>query len=73
VRTLSNAYRHYISAFAGFSREIWLLTFATFVNRAGTMVVPFLSLYLTKDMGRCRHSICVPVSPLVCYPRRYPA
>jgi predicted MFS family arabinose efflux permease len=51
VRTLSNAYRHYISAFAGFSREIWLLTFATFVNRAGTMVVPFLSLYLTKDMG----------------------
>lgn len=51
MRTLSNAYHHYISAFAGFSREIWLLTFATFVNRAGTMVVPFLSLYLTKDMG----------------------
>ena len=30
---------------------MWLLTLITFVNRAGTMVVPFLSLYLTKDMG----------------------
>ena len=28
-----------------------MLAFITFVNRAGTMVVPFLSLYLTKDMG----------------------
>ncbi|MBK7239092.1 MAG: MFS transporter [Flavobacteriales bacterium] len=28
-----------------------MLAAVTFVNRAGTMVVPFLSLYLTKDMG----------------------
>jgi predicted MFS family arabinose efflux permease len=51
VNALANAYRFYAGSFAGFSRSIWLLTFATFVNRAGTMVVPFLSLYLTKDMG----------------------
>jgi predicted MFS family arabinose efflux permease len=51
VNALAQACRFYISSFAGFSREVWLLTLVTFVNRAGTMVVPFLSLYLTKDMG----------------------
>ena len=45
------AFRFYIGSFSGFPREIWLLTLVTFVNRAGTMVVPFMSLYLTKDMG----------------------
>jgi len=48
---VARALRFYISSFSGFNREIWLLTLVTFVNRAGTMVVPFLSLYLTKDMG----------------------
>ncbi len=48
---LGNAFRFYISSFSGFSREVWLLTLVTFINRAGTMVVPFMSLYLTKDMG----------------------
>lgn len=48
---IANAYRYYAGSFSGFNRQIWLLTFASFVNRAGTMVVPFLSLYLTKDMG----------------------
>ncbi len=51
MNALRNAYRFYVGSFAGFSRAIWLLTLASFVNRAGTMVVPFLSLYLTKDMG----------------------
>jgi predicted MFS family arabinose efflux permease len=57
VRTLSNAYRFYVGSFSGFSREVWLLTFASFVNRAGTMVVPFLSLYLTQDMGLSLHEV----------------
>ena len=30
-------------------REVWLLCLATLVNRAGTMVLPFLTLYLTVD------------------------
>jgi len=29
-------------------REVWILVAATFVNRAGTMVLPFLVLYLTR-------------------------
>ena len=33
------------------SREIWYLSLVTFVNRAGAMVIPFLSLYLEDDKG----------------------
>ncbi|MGS2740510.1 MDR family MFS transporter [Sinomicrobium sp. M5D2P17] len=40
----------YISSFRGFSREIWFLTLITFINRAGTMVLPFLSRYLKEDL-----------------------
>ena len=41
----------YIDSFKGLSREVWLLAMVTFINRAGTMVIPFLSLFLTEDMG----------------------
>ncbi|MEO8591384.1 MAG: MFS transporter [Flavobacteriales bacterium] len=51
MELLTRAYRFYIGSFNGLSREVWILALITFVNRAGTMVVPFLSLYLTKDMG----------------------
>jgi predicted MFS family arabinose efflux permease len=40
----------YKNAFSGFSREIWWLSLVTFINRAGTMVIPFLSLYLTNHL-----------------------
>lgn len=39
------------SSYLGLSREVWYLSFITLINRAGTMVIPFLSLYLTKDKG----------------------
>jgi predicted MFS family arabinose efflux permease len=48
---LKNAFRKYINNFKGFSREIWILTLVTFINRAGTMVLPFLSKYLKEDLG----------------------
>lgn len=38
-------------SFSDLRREVWLLAFITFINRAGTMVIPFLSLYLTKNRG----------------------
>ncbi|MGX7666220.1 MDR family MFS transporter [Flavobacterium pedocola] len=47
---LSTAFNRYISNFTGFSREIWILTIITFINRAGTMVLPFLSKYLKEDL-----------------------
>ncbi|HNQ62221.1 MAG TPA: MFS transporter [Bacteroidia bacterium] len=37
------------SSYLGLSREVWYLSFITLINRAGTMVIPFLSLYLTKE------------------------
>lgn len=46
-----NAFRKYINNFKGFSREIWILTLITFINRAGTMVLPFLSKYLKEDLN----------------------
>lgn len=48
---LKNAFQRYIDNFKGFSREIWILTIITFINRAGTMVLPFLSKYLKEDLG----------------------
>ena len=51
MQLLKRGYQYYIGSFAGLPRAVWLLALVTFVNRAGTMVVPFLSLYLTKDMG----------------------
>lgn len=31
--------------------NIWILAFATLINRSGTMVLPFLALYMAKDFG----------------------
>lgn len=47
---LKTAFSHYINNFKGFTREIWILAIVTFINRAGTMVLPFLSKYLKEDL-----------------------
>lgn len=47
---LANAFQKYINNFRGFTREVWILTIITFINRAGTMVLPFLSKYLKEDL-----------------------
>ncbi len=41
----------YRQAFSGLSRDLWFLGLIAFVNRAGTMVLPFLTLYFTKRVG----------------------
>lgn len=51
ARMIQNALRNYINNFRGFSREVWILTLITFINRAGTMVLPFLSKYLKEDLN----------------------
>ena len=40
-----------ITPYKGLSREVWFLALTTLVNRAGAMVIPFLSLYLTRSLG----------------------
>jgi predicted MFS family arabinose efflux permease len=42
----------YKEAYSGLSRETWLLSVIMLINRCGTMVVPFLTLYMTSpEMG----------------------
>ena len=41
----------YLKTFDGLSREVWWLALITLINRAGAMVIPFLSLYLTDDLN----------------------
>ncbi len=48
MRTIVATYRE---AFSGLPRLVWILAGGALVNRAGTMVLPFLSLYLTRDFG----------------------
>jgi predicted MFS family arabinose efflux permease len=47
---LKTALRRYINNFKGFRREVWILALITFINRAGTMVLPFLSKYLKENL-----------------------
>lgn len=48
---MKNIYYKYISSFKGLSKEIWFLAFVTFINRAGTMILPFLSRYLNEELS----------------------
>ena len=40
-----------LNPYRGLSREVWFLALTMLVNRAGAMVIPFLSLYLTNYLG----------------------
>ncbi|MEM6516209.1 MAG: MFS transporter [Bacteroidota bacterium] len=40
----------YRNSFHGLSKEVWWLALITLINRAGTMVIPFLSLYLINSL-----------------------
>ncbi|MFM7216796.1 MAG: MFS transporter [Bacteroidota bacterium] len=41
----------YRQAFSNLQRNIWILSLAMFINRSGSMVLLFTSLYMTKDLG----------------------
>ena len=48
---MKKLYINYLNTFKGLSKEVWWLSLITLINRAGTMVIPFLSLYLNKSLG----------------------
>ncbi|MFK7767367.1 MAG: MFS transporter [Mariniblastus sp.] len=48
VRSIAKAY---LEAYGGLSKEVWVLSFALFVNRCGSMVLAFLTLYLTTNLN----------------------
>ncbi len=41
----------YKNAFGGLSQAAWILALVMLINRSGSMVVPFLSVYLTASLG----------------------
>lgn len=45
---IQSAAKTYRNAYAGLSRDTWLLSLIMLINRSGTMVVPFMTLYLTS-------------------------
>jgi len=47
---LQNLYDRYYASFSGLSPVIWLLSLVTLINRAGTMVIPFMTIYLTDEL-----------------------
>ena len=47
---MKHIFTAYIGAFKGLSTSVWWLALITLINRAGTMVIPFMSLYLTEDL-----------------------
>lgn len=38
----------YRNAYSGLSKQMWWLALVMFINRSGTMVIPFLTVYLTS-------------------------
>ncbi|MBV1924286.1 MAG: MFS transporter [Flavobacteriaceae bacterium] len=47
---MKKLYTNYLASFSGLSKEIWFLALVTFINRAGTMILPFLSRYLNENL-----------------------
>jgi predicted MFS family arabinose efflux permease len=41
----------YKKAYSGLSPNSWYLSVVMFINRSGTMVVPFLSIYCINQLG----------------------
>ncbi|QDU87755.1 Multidrug resistance protein MdtH [Pirellulimonas nuda] len=48
---LAKTIHAYRVAFSGLPREVWLLTAVLLVSRCGTMVLPFLAVYLNQEQG----------------------
>ncbi|WP_426429644.1 MDR family MFS transporter [Winogradskyella sp. HB-48] len=48
---MKKLFNNYLMTFGGLSKEVWWLALITFINRSGTMVVPFLTIYLNEDLS----------------------
>ncbi|NRB58489.1 MAG: MFS transporter [Winogradskyella sp.] len=48
---MKTLFKNYFKTFEGLSREVWWLALITFINRSGTMVIPFLTLYLNENLS----------------------
>ncbi|SKB72274.1 Predicted arabinose efflux permease, MFS family [Soonwooa buanensis] len=44
-------FRVYVDSFKGLSKEAWMLSIVMLINRSGSMVLPFLGVYMTDKLG----------------------
>ena len=51
MKIFNTIVRTYKDAYSGLPREAWLLSLVELVNRSGTMVFFFMTLYLTQEFG----------------------
>lgn len=47
---LNSTIQLYKNAYSGLSRNSWYLSFVMLVNRSGTMVIPFMTIYCTQQL-----------------------
>ncbi len=46
-----NFVKLYINSFSGLSKDVWYVALIYLVNRCGEMVIPFMSVYLSQQLG----------------------
>jgi predicted MFS family arabinose efflux permease len=54
----------YKKSYSGVAREIWLLALISFINRAGSMILPFITIYLNTVKG---YSLSVTGLVMMCF------
>jgi len=47
---IKRSIQFYLDSFKGLSKDIWFLALIMLINRSGTMVIPFLTVYLTAQL-----------------------
>jgi MFS family permease len=48
---MKRIFQIYREAYSGLNHSVWMVSLISLINRMGLMVLPFLSLYLTRDLG----------------------
>lgn len=48
---MKSLFKRYINTYSGLSRESWMLSIVMLINRSGAMVMPFMGIYLHKELG----------------------
>lgn len=48
---MKNFWNNYLDSYRGLSRATWILALVMFVNQSGSMVLPFLGVYMTASLG----------------------
>lgn len=48
---VDSIFKAYHDAYTGLSKEVWVLSIALLINRSGSMVLAFLTLYLISDLN----------------------